>query len=148
MDKHFLLAEDDEDDIEIMNEAIAGTGLPIKLTSVLYCDGIFNELHVDPLPHLIIVDGNLPGKTLLECIKEIRSHDGLRKIPLVVLSNTGFKHAIDQSYKAGINLFLEKPDSYNSMEDIIKRLYYINWSKHPVLTSDTFFELNLDASTI
>ena len=75
MTKHFLIADDDLDDIELYREAISNTALPIVLTSVVYCDGIFNSIAVAPIPDLIIVDGNLPGKFLLECITEIRSHE-------------------------------------------------------------------------
>ena len=145
MVKHFLLAEDDEDDIEIINEAIKNSGLSIILTSVIYCDGIFHSLTVPSLPDVIIVDGNLPGKTLLECLSEIREHEKLCNIPLVVLSNTSYKAVRDKSYAAGVNLYLEKPDSFTSMEDIIKRLFYIDWHLHPVLSSESFFQIPIEA---
>jgi CheY-like chemotaxis protein len=89
MIKHFLIAEDDEDDIAMYKDAIANIALPIEVTLVIYCEGIFKSIAVEPLPDLIIVDGNLPGKSLLQCITEIRSHEKLCNHPLVVLTGSG-----------------------------------------------------------
>ncbi|MDB5193342.1 MAG: transcriptional regulator [Segetibacter sp.] len=141
MEKHFLLAEDDEDDIEIFREATQKTGLPIVLTTVVYCDGIFSSIAVAPLPDLIILDGHLPGKSLLECITEIRANEKLRSCPLVVLSNSNYRLTREESYRGGINVYLQKPYNFGVMEDLFRRLYYIDWSSIATLTSDEFYAL-------
>ncbi|MCY7420271.1 MAG: response regulator [Chitinophagaceae bacterium] len=143
MEKHFLIAEDDEEDIDLYKEAILAGALPIKVNFVLYCDGIFKTISVVPLPDLIIVDGNLPGKTLLECITEIRSHETLHRTPLVVLSGSSPKTFQAKSYDAGINLYLEKPNSLNEISELFKRLYYIDWSANPKMSAEEFYALNI-----
>lgn len=143
MVKHFLIAEDDEDDIELFKEAIIDSGLPIKVTAVVYCGGIFDSVDLNTPPYLIIIDGNLPGKSLIQCITEVRSHESLAKIPLVVLTSALNTIGYDDIYRAGSNLYLEKPDSFNKLVLLFKRLYQVDWRLHPVLRAEEFFELPL-----
>ena len=144
MEKHFIIAEEDEEDIDLYKEAIKATELPIKVNFVLFCDGIFNSLTLDPFPDLIIVDGNLPGKTLLECIADIRSHQKLHPTPLVVLSGSNAKAFQVKSYDAGINLFLEKPGSFLKLLELFKKLYFTDWTANAVLTSEQFYKLKIE----
>lgn len=37
MKKHFLIAEDDSDDIDLFGKAVSTTALPIQFTGVNYC---------------------------------------------------------------------------------------------------------------
>lgn len=139
MGKHILLAEDDEEDIEIFTEAIRNTELPISLTFVGDCDGIFNSINVQNLPDLIVLDASLPGKSLLECINAIRSDERLNNIPLIVLSGVNSRTIQEVIFKAGVNLYLVKPTTFSEIEDIFKRLYHMDWTSPAILNSENFY---------
>ena len=141
--KHFLLAEDDEDDILLISQAIIESNLPISLTSVIYCDGIFKTRIAVPLPHIIIIDSYLPGKSLLQCVQEITLHEKLCDIPIIVMSGAAERLSTDKILEDSVNLFLDKPTEFKILQDIVQRLYYIDFAKQRKITSEAFFEMDI-----
>lgn len=71
--------------------------------------GAYTNPEVAPRPDLILLDLNLPrldGRQVLEIIK---MDEGLRAIPVVVLTTSCAEEDIAKSYKLGVNSFITKP---------------------------------------
>src|SRR4051812_14986697 len=140
MQKTILIADDDEDEIELYKDAVFYSSLPITIISACSCDEIFTATKTNGIPDMLVIDGHMPTKTVDECILAIRSDLQLKKIPLIVLSGTLKSSSLKDYYKAGINLYLTKPDSLNAIVDIFNRLYSIDWSNDYVLTAEEFYQ--------
>lgn len=92
-----LVAEDDEDDRLLMEEALAENRLANDLYFVedgeelmdfLLHRGNYSDPQLAPRPSLILLDLNMPRKDGREAIKEIKSDPNLRQIPIVVLTTS------------------------------------------------------------
>jgi CheY-like chemotaxis protein len=142
MKKHFLLAEDDEEDISLFEEAIVKADLQIELLAVSNYDRILSALNADELPDLIILDNSLPGKTSLECIGAIRARFNSNELPVIMLSTAIPPNAKAKGYEAGFNLLLEKPVSFFEIQTLLKKLYAVNWKQHPPLSVEEFNSLD------
>lgn len=126
-----LLAEDDPDDQMMIKEAFEESRLanPLhvvgdgeELMDYLRCKGKYEGLHGKPLPGLILLDLNMPKKDGREALKEIKSNPGLRRIPIVVLTTSKTEEDIYRTYDLGVNSFIAKPVSFESLVDILKTL--------------------------
>ena len=62
-----------------------------------------------PRPDLILLDLNLPLKDGREVLAEIKRDDGLRQIPLVVVTGSQVDEDVAQSYRLHANAYVQKP---------------------------------------
>ena len=133
-----LIADDDEDDLELYKEAANATNLPFEITGVHKCSNIFGAINDQALPNLVIIDGIMPNHSLEECIQMIDEDGRLNNIPLIVWSGSGNKSTMNNSYSAKVNLYLNKQSSFNAIEDVFKRLYYWDWTAKSHCTKEEF----------
>ena len=126
-----LVAEDDEDDRMLMQDALEENRLANDLHFV--CDGEelmdylrhrgqYSDPKVAPRPSLILLDLNMPRKDGREALKEIKSDPALRQIPVVVLTTSKAEEDILRTYDLGVSSFIAKPVIFESMVQIIKAL--------------------------
>ena len=126
-----LLAEDDPDDRLMATEALEENRLANDLHTVedgeqlmdyLYHRGKYTELENWSLPGLILLDLNMPKKDGREALKEIKADPNLRRIPIVVLTTSKAEEDIYRTYDLGVNSFITKPVSFESLVSIMKTL--------------------------
>ena len=122
-----LLADDDPDDRELFTEAagmhdahVIGVQNGMQL--------MINLLQTDALPDVILLDLNMPEKDGKECLREIREHDKLKAIPVVIYSTSSAKKDIDDTQRLGANLYITKPNSFAELKKTIQRLLSIDWT--------------------
>ncbi len=126
-----LVAEDDEDDRMLMQDALEENRLANDLHFV--CDGEelmdfllhrgqYSDPTTAPRPSLILLDLNMPRKDGREALKEIKSNPALRQIPIVVLTTSKAEEDILRTYDLGVSSFISKPVIFDSMVQIIKAL--------------------------
>ena len=73
-------------------------------------------------PKLIFLDLNMPKKDGREALKEIKNNSDLRGIPVVVLTTSKAEEDIYRTYHLGVNSFITKPVTFDSLVNIIKEL--------------------------
>ncbi len=88
-----------------------------------------------PFPSLILLDLNMPGKSGLDVLKEIKSDPKLKCIPVVVLTTSRAQEDIDRSYALGASSFVSKPDSFERAIHMFKcfRMYWFDTVELPAL---------------
>ena len=74
------------------------------------------------LPHVIVMDFNLPKVHGKDILRTIKSFDGFKNIPLLVLTTSTAKDDIDYSYKMGADKYLTKPSSIKGFNDTVKAI--------------------------
>ena len=132
-----LMADDDPDDRMLARDALQEARLANDLHFVedgeelmdyLHRRGKYAELNNSPLPGLILLDLNMPRKDGREALREIKTDPDLRRIPVVVLTTSKAEQDIYRTYDLGVNSFIIKPVSFESLVDIMKTLgkYWFN----------------------
>jgi CheY-like chemotaxis protein len=126
-----LLADDDADDRQLTKEAFAECHLVNQvhfvedgeqLMDYLLRRGKYESMKRDPLPGLVLLDLNMPRKDGREALKEIKAHPDLRRIPIVVLTTSKAEEDILRTYDLGVNSYVTKPVTFQSLVDTIKVL--------------------------
>ena len=124
-----LLADDDADDRLLVREAFEENHLlnimdtvedGEELMDYLYRRGKFTENAVRP--SMILLDLNMPRKSGLEALREIRADADLKSIPVVVLTTSKAEEDIIRSYELGVNSFIVKPVTFESLVELVKTL--------------------------
>ena len=126
-----LMADDDPDDCLMIKEALEESPLACDLYSVedgeelmdyLNHRGKYSAPETSPSPGLILLDLNMPKKDGREALKEIKADQELKRIPIVVLTTSKAEEDIQRTYNLGVNSFISKPVSFESLVEIMKTL--------------------------
>ncbi|OKL40418.1 response regulator [Pontibacter flavimaris] len=126
-----LIADDDAEDRMLVKEALDESRLKNhvqfvengeELLDYLHNRGKFADKEKFPTPGLILLDLNMPKKDGREALKEIKSDDFLRVIPVVVLTTSKAEEDILRTYDLGVSSFITKPVTFASLVDVMKTL--------------------------
>lgn len=117
-----FLADDDEDDTFLFEEALGQIRLTTKLVVAENGIELMKKLKVSTqTPDLIFLDMNMPVKNGLECLMELRRSDIYQETPIVILSTSVAGYLLESAYNAGANLYIQKPTSFSSLIAILKK---------------------------
>ena len=127
-----LFADDDPDDRDLFEEAVAELHANIELN--LFKDGVqlmeFLNKKDCVLPDIIFLDLNMPVKDGKECLREIRENNALMNIPVVIYTTTNSVKDVDETFSLGANLFARKPTSYKNVVQLAKQIFMLNWADY------------------
>jgi CheY-like chemotaxis protein len=126
-----ILAEDDKDDQELFIEALSATNIPSEVTTVENGQELLNTLKdpAEPNPDIVFIDINMPVKGGKEALAEIKSDKELKEIPAVMLSTSNNPDDIEETFKKGANLYVQKPSSFTGFILILKKVFILHWTK-------------------
>jgi CheY-like chemotaxis protein len=140
---HLLFVDDDLDESYLFNEALEQSGLQIKLSKARDGNGLINFLENNPLPDLVLIDLNMPHKDGLESLAEIRNNPTYDSLPLVIYSTTRTSTFIERCYEKGANLFVVKPNTFDGMVEVVKRICSMNWTQTRPSSFENFVLMDL-----
>ncbi len=128
---YVLLADDDADDRVIFKEALNEINAQVHFVAVEHGNGLMELLNgATLLPDMIFLDINMPIKNGKECLAEIKSNKTLADIAVIIFSTSSNQRDIDETYKSGANLYLEKPYSFTVLADTLSKLLALDWSNY------------------
>jgi CheY-like chemotaxis protein len=73
-------------------------------------------------PMVILLDLNMPKKSGLEALAEIKANPKLRRIPVVILTTSEAESDMMRSYDLGVNSFITKPVNFPDFLETMKQL--------------------------
>jgi DNA-binding response OmpR family regulator len=84
-------------------------------------------------PGLVLLDLNLPKVNGLEVLKEVRASDRTRAIPVIILTSSREDRDLLDSYRIGINSYIQKPLGFEEFRDTIRALglYWLQINQPP-----------------
>ncbi len=113
-----LITEDDKFMANICRLKLEEQGYEVV---VAHDGGAALEILKNRPPDLVVLDLLLPVMDGIELLKFMRSEDALRRLPVIVMSNSSCFSGIAQSaWKAGATNFLNKAD--NTPHDLVKEV--------------------------
>ena len=125
-----LLADDDEEDRELLRDALQDSRLANEMKFVVDGQDLLDYLRhegrwagtdVDaPRPGIILLDLNMPRKDGREALAEIKADESLRRIPIVVLTTSSDEPDIVSSYDLGVSSFITKPVTFGALVDVMR----------------------------
>jgi two-component system, response regulator len=130
-DIDILLVEDNSKDVELTLHALRRENLCNLIHVVrdgeaalefLFCRGAFANRSLDHPPRLVILDLKLPKVTGLEVLREIKNNVHTQAIPVTVLTSSKEDRDLVESYKLGVNSYIQKPVDFNQFRDTVKQL--------------------------
>ena len=68
---------------------------------------------------LVLTDWNMPGKSGLEVIKEIRAQDG--RVPIIMITTEAEKSRVIQAIQAGVSDYLVKPFTAETLREKLEK---------------------------
>jgi CheY-like chemotaxis protein len=126
-----LYADDDAEDRMLVKDAWAENRLANELHFVedgeelmdyLRRRGQYTHLANQPLPGMVLLDLNMPRKDGREALQEIKADPRLRSIPVVILTTSKAEEDILRAYDLGVNSFILKPVTFESLVEITRTL--------------------------
>jgi CheY-like chemotaxis protein len=128
--KPILLVEDDKRDLELTLVALERSQLANDV--VVVRDGALalqylnrQGEHADRPegnPAVILLDLKLPKVNGLEVLRSVRSTEGLRSIPVVMLTSSHEESDLVKSYELGVNAYVVKPVEFKQFVGAIADL--------------------------
>ncbi len=129
---HILLADDDEDDSEMLREAIESVRVGVSLHHFENGEKLMAHLSScnGNVPDMIFLDLNMPRKNGLECLTEIRTHKKFNDTVIAMYSTSTSEKDIDNTFHAGANIYIKKPKDYVVLQKVVSEVISINWQYH------------------
>ena len=125
-----LLVEDDARDVELTLTALEEYNLANEVVvardgeealEYLYSRGKF-KTRSSGNPAVMLLDVKLPKVDGLEVLKQVKSEETLRMIPIVVLTSSKEEKDMVASYKLGVSAYVVKPVDFHEFVNAIKEL--------------------------
>lgn len=123
-----LLVEDNPGDADLTRETLESNRLLVEISVVvdgeqaidfLLARGAYRDAE---LPDIVILDLNLPKMDGREVLAEMKRHERLRMIPVVILTSSDAERDIAQSYALGANCYVTKPVDLVAFQSIVKSI--------------------------
>src|SRR5690554_4655524 len=117
-----LVADDDPDDLVLLNEAFAETGVAVRLETVtdgaelldfLCADGPVSPQPDDLRPALVICDINMPRVDGFDALSRLRAVEGFANLPVVMFTSSSSEADRARSLKSGASEHIVKPSSFD-----------------------------------
>lgn len=138
---YVVLADDDEDDRLFFREAFEE--LKIRTRVNTYNDGValMDALKSSDseLPDILFLDLNMPKKTGLECLIELKKEARFKDIAIAIYSTSASEEDIENTFVNGANVYIKKPNDFKELKKILSEVVTINWQYHTnSLNKDNF----------
>jgi len=129
--KVILLVEDNPSDVKLTKRALEQNQIVNKVIvaedgrealDYLSGAGQYASRDVRDFPAVVLLDLKLPRIDGLEVLKEIRSNELTRLIPVVILTSSDQEEDLIASYKLGANSYIRKPVDFNQFAEAVRNL--------------------------
>ena len=134
-----LLAEDNEDDIIIIQEVFADMELTAIISTVrdgeealayLRREGKYKMARV---PNVVLLDINMPKKNGFEVLEEMKKEPRLQSLPIIMLTMSQREEDVIRSYTNGACSYIQKPVCLDQFRERLKQFehYWTGVSQIP-----------------
>lgn len=128
--KRILLAEDNENDVELtlaaLNEHRLANEVIVVRDGAEALDYLFrrgpHRTRPDGNPAVVLLDIKMPKLDGIEVLRRMKGEPALRSVPVVMLTSSREERDIVESYKIGVSAYVVKPVAFNEFIEAVKTL--------------------------
>lgn len=126
-----LLAEDNEDDLWLMQQALRKACLPRPAMVVrdgeqaidyLAGNGIYANRSEYPFPFVLLLDLKMPRRDGFEVLEWWRSEPRSQHLTIIVLTSSASRVDIERAYALGATSYLCKPSELADLSEMVGRI--------------------------
>ncbi|TAH42321.1 MAG: response regulator [Bacteroidetes bacterium] len=136
-----LLIEDNMNDAEMAIRALRKGNIANKVFHLkdgalamqfLFGTGLYEGRNINEKPKVILLDLKMPKVNGMEVLKQIKSNDLTKKIPVVILTSSKENPDVEKCYDLGANSYIVKPVEFDSFSKAVAEvgLYWLLYN-HP-----------------
>ncbi|NLV25179.1 MAG: response regulator [Deltaproteobacteria bacterium] len=137
-----LLVEDNSAHAELVIRSFESQRVANKIYHVwdgeealdyLFRRGNYADAEKSPRPNVVLLDLRLPKIDGLEVLREIKNCEGLKRIPVVVLTTSQAEIDASRAYDCHANSYLIKPLDFELFTKLMEELgfYWLGWNYNP-----------------
>ena len=137
-----LLVEDNPAHAELVIRSFENQRVANKINHVqdgeealdyLFRRGKYQDPEKAPRPNVILLDLRLPKIDGLEVLREIKNAEGLKRIPVVILTTSQAEIDASRAYDYHANSYLVKPLDFELFTKLMEELgfYWLGWNFNP-----------------
>lgn len=137
-----LLVEDDLRDVRLTTHELLSEKPAIRIEVVrdgeealdfLFCRGAYSNRSPSQPPSLVLLDLKLPKIDGLQVLRQIKNSFETRAIPVVALTSSREEKDRVESYRLGINSYVQKPVNFDEFRKTIRTLglYWLGINQPP-----------------
>lgn len=138
-----LLVEDNLPHAELVKRGLGAHEIANKIYHVsdgeaalayLLRQGVYADPATSPRPHVVLLDLRLPKVSGLDVLKEIKTNNDLRTIPVVILTTSTAERDVVSAYAQHANSYLVKPVDFVAFTRLMHDLglYWLLWNYNPL----------------
>jgi two-component system response regulator len=129
--KIILLVEDNPSDVKLTKRALEQNQIVNKVIvaedgrealDYLLGTGQYAGRDVRDFPAVVLLDLKLPRIEGLEVLKQIRTNETTKLIPVVILTSSDQEEDLIASYKLGANSYIRKPVDFHQFAEAVRTL--------------------------
>ena len=113
-----LLVEDNRADAQLLEELIIDTGVPYILTWINEGQQALDFFNSGKETDIILLDLNMPRVSGREVLTFLKERAIPTKIPVIIMTGSGYGTDIEHSKKNGVARYLIKPMSIKEMKEV------------------------------
>lgn len=125
-----LIAEDDDGHAELIKEGLVNAGICNTIIRFVNGEEVWNFLsgtgnkmvRDNSKSYLLLLDINMPKMDGIEVLSKIKSTDGLKEIPIIMLTTTDDPREVEICYKLGCNMYITKPIRFDKFAETLYRM--------------------------
>jgi CheY-like chemotaxis protein len=136
-----LVAEDNPSDAELILESLNRAQLGERIVVVedgvcalefLFCRGAYAGRSFDTPPRLVLLDLKLPKVDGLEVLRQVKSHERTRAIPVVMLTSSRIESDVARAYFLGVNSYVQKPVEFLHFRNTVQAVgkYWLEYNEN------------------
>ena len=138
-----LLVDDSKDDVDLTLHALRSENLANHVfvardgeeaLDFLFCSGPHAKRSFDHPPKLVLLDLKMPKVDGMQVLKQIKSDERTRTIPVVLMTSSREERDMFSGYDLGVNSYIQKPVDFDEFRKMVKLLglYWLVTNRPPL----------------
>jgi DNA-binding NarL/FixJ family response regulator len=82
------------------------------------------------MPNVLFLDLNMPKKSGIECLTEIKACKKMSDIAIAIYSTSASEEDIEKTFVLGANIYIKKPGDFKKLKKVLSDVVSINWQYH------------------